>query len=492
MIRFSPHTLTVLLALLLTHTATAEEKYTRLPVPDDAVDGKPLFYGAYMTGAKIGWYTEKGEIKMRGGKEVICLQSATHTEARSFGKEVKSVETDESWFEVEPPHRFLGGRVKTEAGDLLRVMEVEKVKGGYKATITEAGKTTTRDWKLEDFQLADVTSPTVWIRNKPKVGDQIRTRSISIEDLEITTDVLTITEIPKEGDKGGTYTIGLNNSKHGDVGTISAKPDGTVSEFSIGGGAFLIKLEDEKSARRIEELDLDLFADNIVKIEEKLGPTKKIESLVLKITGPSAHKVPSGPNQSAKYDEKSETLTLSIGREHGIDSPAEGKELEEALEDTVAYPANDPDVIKLAKRAVKKAGSDKTEQVAELVKFVDRFIKDEMTADPLTVADIMEKKSGDCTEHALLFVTLARALGIPAREVSGIYYADELGGFGGHAWAEVALDGKWVPVDPAWSQPWTDAAHIRMYTHGLSDYSQQVVQLSGKLKIEIVSIKRKR
>ena len=52
-----------------------------------------------------------------------------------------------------------------------------------------------------------------------------------------------------------------------------------------------------------------------------------------------------------------------------------------------------------------------------------------MTADPLTVADIMEKKSGDCTEHALLFVTLARALGIPAREVSGIYYADELGGF---------------------------------------------------------------
>ena len=111
---------------------------------------------------------------------------------------------------------------------------------------------------------------------------------------------------------------------------------------------------------------------------------------------------------------------------------------------------------------------------------------------PLTVADIMEKKSGDCTEHALLFVTLARALGIPAREVSGIYYADELGGFGGHAWAEVALNGKWVPVDPAWSQSWTDAAHIRMYTYGVSDYSQQVVQLSGKLKIEIDSIERKR
>ena len=309
MIRVPFFLVTALLTLFLAQFSAAEAEFTRLPVPDDAIDDEPLFYGAYMAGSKIGWYTEEGEIKLRGGQKVICLRSATHTEARSFGKEIKSEEIDETWFEVDPPHRFLGGRVTSKSGDLVRQMEVEQVKGGFKATIKEAGKTTTREWKLDDYQLADVTSPTVWIRNRPKVGDQITTRSVSLEDLELTADTLTVTQIPKDGDKSGTYTIDLKNSKHGNVGAITVKQDGTVTEFNVGGGAFLIKLEDEKAARRIEDLDLDLFADNIVKIDEKLGPTHKIENLVLKITGKGAEKVPSGPNQRAVY-EKSQLIRL--------------------------------------------------------------------------------------------------------------------------------------------------------------------------------------
>ena len=63
---------------------------------------------------------------------------------------------------------------------------------------------------------------------------------------------------------------------------------------------------------------------------------------------------------------------------------------------------------------------------------------------------------------ALLLTTLARAVGIPAREVTGlVYMGDEVQAFGGHAWSEVVLDGRWQPVDPAWRETEVNATHIR-------------------------------
>ena len=55
--------------------------------------------------------------------------------------------------------------------------------------------------------------------------------------------------------------------------------------------------------------------------------------------------------------------------------------------------------------------------------------------DALTV---LENKAGDCTEHTLLFTTLARAAGIPARQVGGVVYVGgDKPSFGWHAWSEI-------------------------------------------------------
>ncbi|WP_289030693.1 transglutaminase-like domain-containing protein [uncultured Paraglaciecola sp.] len=57
---------------------------------------------------------------------------------------------------------------------------------------------------------------------------------------------------------------------------------------------------------------------------------------------------------------------------------------------------------------------------------------------------------GDCTEQALLFVALARALGVPSRvmggyimERSGRVFAKDF-----HNWAEAYVQGKWIIIDP--------------------------------------------
>jgi len=45
-------------------------------------------------------------------------------------------------------------------------------------------------------------------------------------------------------------------------------------------------------------------------------------------------------------------------------------------------------------------------------------------------------------------------VGLAATEV------DNAPAFGFHAWAEVALDGHWVQVDPTWDEPVADATHV--------------------------------
>ena len=93
---------------------------------------------------------------------------------------------------------------------------------------------------------------------------------------------------------------------------------------------------------------------------------------------------------------------------------------------------------------------------------------------------------GDCTEHTLLLTTLARAVGIPARSVSGlVYMGDAYRAFGGHAWNEVVIDGRWVPVDATWGQMQLDAAHLRLAADGESMMAEGAL---GGAKLELVAV----
>jgi transglutaminase-like putative cysteine protease len=80
-------------------------------------------------------------------------------------------------------------------------------------------------------------------------------------------------------------------------------------------------------------------------------------------------------------------------------------------------------------------------------------------------SEVLRAGKGDCTEHALLFVALARAAGIPARGVHGLVYANYGEGGPGlywHAWAEVKVGDEWIQVDPTFDQDVADATHITL------------------------------
>lgn len=53
-----------------------------------------------------------------------------------------------------------------------------------------------------------------------------------------------------------------------------------------------------------------------------------------------------------------------------------------------------------------------------------------------------------CQDYAFVTVALLRAAGIEARIAVG--QGDGSGGWGGHAWVEANVDGRWVTMDPTW------------------------------------------
>lgn len=80
---------------------------------------------------------------------------------------------------------------------------------------------------------------------------------------------------------------------------------------------------------------------------------------------------------------------------------------------------------------------------------------------------VLKNRQGVCDELTNLFIAMNRALGIPAKFISGVAYtnAKEFGeGFGPHGWAEVYFPGYgWVPFDVTYGEfGFVDAGHIKL------------------------------
>jgi transglutaminase-like putative cysteine protease len=80
-----------------------------------------------------------------------------------------------------------------------------------------------------------------------------------------------------------------------------------------------------------------------------------------------------------------------------------------------------------------------------------------------TAAESFEAKQGVCQDFTHIMLAMARALGMPARYVSGYFLrTDQVQQDAGHAWAEVHLaDLGWIAFDPA-NGICTNERHVRV------------------------------
>lgn len=126
------------------------------------------------------------------------------------------------------------------------------------------------------------------------------------------------------------------------------------------------------------------------------------------------------------------------------------------LEATHLMECQDPRVVRKAKSIVGDA-KDAREAAARIAKFVFGLRKQSPEVSEATAVEILDQMQGDCSEHALLFVALCRAAGLPARRCSGFVCVGS--DWGAHAWAEI-WTGQWIGVDPTTGDIGTAARYL--------------------------------
>jgi len=150
------------------------------------------------------------------------------------------------------------------------------------------------------------------------------------------------------------------------------------------------------------------------------------------------------------------------------------------------------DAPEIRAEAVRMVGSvTGTRARAErLTREVNALVEKKPTVSLPSALEVLRTKVGDCNEHTVLFVALARSLGIPARINVGLVYVR--GAFYYHAWPEVYVDeggdrGLWLPVDPTFNQFPADATHLRLARGGL-DQQTAILPLIGRVKMTVLQV----
>ena len=96
---------------------------------------------------------------------------------------------------------------------------------------------------------------------------------------------------------------------------------------------------------------------------------------------------------------------------------------------------------------------------------------------------VLQNRYGDCGEVTLLFITLCRLNGIPARWLSGFMLHPNYENL--HDWAEIFIDGKgWIPVDVSFGvQHWAKTDDLRYFYFGNIDAFRLIINngISGEL-----------
>ncbi|MGI9436473.1 MAG: transglutaminase-like domain-containing protein, partial [Geminicoccaceae bacterium] len=403
----------------------------------------PRWYGLYFEDAKIGHATS-----------VIQRPGASDDDAilQRFEMTFKLEQVEETVaqarrFLPSEPHSLISGSYQTAD----RRIDYEQINGGLR--LEEGG--VVRVWDGLERSLCDEEDIALYrfLQKKPGTGDQLITADFDVENLMLLESTHTVDEAGTRRLFGAEHPFHrLSSVSNNDVFSYSATSryrNGEGINFFL--GPIELRLETEAVAKE-PNVGIDLFAEFEKPLDRPLANLDTIEILTLKaiLDDPGItidEVVEDGYLQRVDYlDDR--TAIIEIGN---YPRPDDGRDPAEFLRPTSAHPADHPRLIAISR----EIQATLPEPVAEaaLAKAILHFVADYIENVPespyayntTSVFDILDNRTGDCTEHSQLFITLARAAGLPARGATGYVYGgdDSAPRLSGHAWVEVHVDGRW-------------------------------------------------
>jgi transglutaminase-like putative cysteine protease len=457
---------------------------------DLAVHEGPEWFGLYVGDKKVGWLRTSVALETRDGKRVRVGRQEMLVEVLVGQRKVRREASEERVYEAGRGGRLLSlqSAFRGDGGDRsLHVAcgpktckaEVTTADGRKTVEIPNPGETAEQ---LEAARLAALTCKAV---SGPQLqSDDLRVKKMTNRYVGRATlggggveAPVSVVEELEEGDRVAPRTL--------------VSDDGRVLETRVGDG-MVIKVEPAELARRLDLVDL--FSTLRVPLPGPL-PREVPMAITFALRG-----LPPGfdlddARQRARPGAPGETLLTVTAREPAAQAPGRdvprGKPAERGDEDqaaTIEIDWEHPEIRALAAATV--AGTPGTWAAArKLSNEVYRRMDKVYGQSRDRASEILREGKGDCTEHTRLFVALARASGIRAREVKGLVYANYGQGGPGlywHAWPEVKVGEDWIPVDPTFGQDVADATHIALGR----GTRQDAIALVGALKVTRADARR--
>ncbi len=459
-----------------------------IPAGAQAIDVSELegttWFGLYMNGQKIGF--AKSSVDSLDDASIRFMQDVTFRLTMvGMQQEMKA----------------LTSRRYSEEGKLLSVEEtVDDITGQsrYVATVTDAGielsttiggRTQHKTLPPPRETLQDAIKSMEIIQRGPAPGETFTFyvfEPMFGQELEAASEVLGTEERVLDGVPTKVYRVKTLLKPLGMESVAYLTESGELLEDHIAGGMITMRVEPEAVAKDVK-FQNDTIVSNAAMVEKAIKNPRDRESLTLRISGPL--------DDNHLFNDARQTFTRDgdtwqfVGEqanapEKSVRAPVTSGDAAQWTQPTTYVQSDDERLIAKAREIVGDE-KDALEIVDKLATWVSQNMQPTFSARLSNSLEVLDSLEGDCTEHSILFVGLARAAGVPAREVAGLIYADlPKPGFYFHQWATVWV-GEWMDVDPTFHQTYADATHIKLSEGDLVE-QVRLLPVIGKISIEVV------
>lgn len=450
----------------------------------------PEWFGLYLVGKKAGWSRVQLTRELKDGRDVLVGRGETLIRATVGGRDVERRQEEERVYEARPGGRLLSFRAVWSGDGGSRTVHGTCERSVCKAILEAAGTREERtvEGVRDTADLADGARLAA-ARRMTVSGGQLDLEKLRVREVKDT--FLRRDRMAGAGVQEEVSVVAESEAGDRMAAEYRVADDGRIVEIRLG-EAIVARPEPEETAKRLDAIDL--FALARVALPGPL-PREVPKTIVYKLEGlPRAFQKNDARQRFERGPGGVTVLTVSARRpaaaDPSRDTPLAKAGAGAAPEDLASTPQANADAPEVKRLARELAGDAKGayEAARRLSDHVFKALEKAYGASHDRASDVLAAGKGDCTEHAVLLVALARALGVPARDVHGLVYArydDGQHALYWHAWAEVRSAGEWIPMDPTFGQPVADATHLALGGGTQVD----TVGLLGALKVVGVETK---
>jgi hypothetical protein len=444
------------------------------------------WYGIYFKGQKIGYARSDIIWERYEGKPAITVDFTFHAKMKMLGVPQEMTIVEKRTYLLDEGLVFFVS--DTQAGDgMMKFIGRMKDDAMYVTSVVGGRRRSSR-MEIPKERFEDYVAEERLVGEGAMVGDEIGFSQYQPALQKTITAASRIVEIQEkimQGVPTKIYVVDTTLKELGVSSTSLLKSDGEVLQAEVGGG-FVMRLEDEKTAKNVDYRS-DIILSTVIVPDRPIVDPGDVTEMEARLSGVKDRSL-FVQSERQKYEIQSRGRALLLVRIEDLSGveiprlPLSRGEFPSELEPSIFIQSDAPEIVDKA-RAIVGDERDALKASNALVKWVYNNLTKRFSASFSNALDVLESGGGDCTEHSALFVALARAVGLPARMVSGIVYSDG-GGFYYHQWAE-AFVGKWIAVDPTFGQFQADATHIEFASGDLLSQAR-LMNLVGNLKIKVL------